>query len=161
MWRRNTRAYSQKKLEFQLERDHPQFQSYNGRREEHLGSLAIKVTFKQLNEGRDGFSLEWSDSSKEQCSQAEPWRGLRLWSSSTPSPRQRLKSHCLCFTCSLPSPNFIPGCSPTSSIWLYQPLFVILFATPMTLNSFLLISCWFCLWHILFFNPHLECPLIC
>lgn len=94
-------------------------------------------------------------------SQAEPWRGLRFWSSSTRSPRQRLKSHCLCFACSLPSPNFKPGCSPTSSIWLYQPLFVILFATPMTLNSFLLTFCWFCLWHILFFKPHLECPLIC
>lgn len=51
------RAYSQKKLEFQLERDHPQFQSYNGRREEHLGSPGIKVAFKKLNEGRDGSSL--------------------------------------------------------------------------------------------------------
>lgn len=125
-----------------------------------LGVLTSKLLSKSSR--REGMvSLGRGRTALRDESQAEPWRGLRLRSSSPLSPRQRLKSYRLCFTRSLPSPNFTPGCSPTSSIWLYQPLFVILFATPMTLNSFLLISCWFCLWHILFFNPHLECPLIC
>ena len=57
-------VYTQKKLGFQLEREHPQFQSYNGCSEESLGSPDIKVTFKKLKEGRDGFSSAWSHSSE-------------------------------------------------------------------------------------------------
>lgn len=76
-----------------------------------------------------------------------------MLSSSHPEPLAKTQSYFLWFTCSLPSPNFTPGCSPIPSLELYQLLFAVLFSTPMKMNSLVNFLLLLSLPHIVFQPP--------